>query len=148
MIDYLDSLRAESLQDSHGHTITVGAYAADDDGRYLLHMLSPWSADGIVYNLERHGNAVTYVAEHRPSAHHVIGCGAGHDDATFCETGRSHAAHRESLANYGGPWWQRRPLAGRDVYDSFRAEYEAACAARLQRGVERISRYLGAAFGM
>lgn len=109
---------------------TVGSYRTHDfDG--ALRERSEWSWSGthsgdedrtiaeLVRSLERHGHATTEGSiASRPSNHHIIGLGVGHDDAEFAEVGRSMAAYYENGdALDGRRWWDEVPYGARRYYE-------------------------------
>lgn len=81
--------------------VTVWSYAEDGG----LSGISPADPSHYVRDLDRRGHAITTVGS-RPSNHHVIGVGMGHDDAEFAEAGRSMAAYYENGEAYRGRWWE------------------------------------------
>jgi hypothetical protein len=110
------------ISDSAGHTVTVWSYKPRDG----QHILSPSASDSTPFSgtgpgsvglftdaISRHGHAILDSAGSRPWHHHVAGCGVGHDDAQFAESGVSMAAYYESGEAYGGYWWDKRSSARR-----------------------------------
>lgn len=86
-------------------TVTVWSYHAD--GRPAMSGISPGDVDEALRRLERDGHFILTDGRYqRPSNHHVIGSGIGHDDAEFAESGRSMAAYYENGEAHGGRWWE------------------------------------------
>lgn len=56
-----------------------------------------------VRQMSNYGHVTTEDIAARPWEHHVAGCGIGHDDSAFAETGRSQAAYVENDADWR--WW-------------------------------------------
>lgn len=70
-----------------------------------------------IYAVLETGHAITVPYDFwKPWNHHIIGCGVGHDDAEFAETGRSMAAYYENEDPWGGRWWESPYGAGRKYY--------------------------------
>lgn len=70
-----------------------------------------------LYAFSTFGHAITVPYDYwRPWNHHVIGCGVGHDDAEFAETGRSMAAYYENGEAWGGRWWESPKNTARKYY--------------------------------
>ncbi len=62
----------------------------------------------VAYGIRRYGHAIVTASTGLtgPWNHRMIGCGVGHDDAEFAETGRSMAAYYENGEAFGGRWWE------------------------------------------
>jgi hypothetical protein len=99
--------------------VTVWKYGTHDwDGTpvprplWSLSGLSPAGPQEWVDQIQRVGHAITEVGQ-RPSNHHVIGVGVGHNDAAFAEAGRSMAAYYENEGGIDGRWWDdNHPVFG------------------------------------
>jgi hypothetical protein len=98
------------IADAAGHAVTVWSYKPADGERItagtLFSGIAPGSVGYWADAIETYGHAITEISGSKPWAHNVIGCGVGHNDAEFCESGRSMAAYYESGEAYGGTWWE------------------------------------------
>ena len=87
-MSYLDALAA----DRGGVMVTAWTYSPRDGERIAdgaaFSGIGPVGAVYVARELAASGHVVIYSGE-RPWRHHVIGCGPGHDDALFCESGES-----------------------------------------------------------
>ena len=112
------------IRGADGHTATVWQYTPQP-GQHIRaaslahgtpsHGISPGTVGLWADAMERYGHAILRGSD-RPWNHHVIGCGVGHDDAEFAETGCSMAAYYDSGEAFGGPWWEDKDKYGSRKY--------------------------------
>jgi hypothetical protein len=67
--------------------------------------IGPYATEEATQVLRQRGHMIIYSGD-RPSNHHIIGIGLGHDDAEFAEAGRSYAAWCENGDAVDGRWWE------------------------------------------
>ena len=107
------------IKNAAGDAVTVWTYKPEDGERIDEHSLfsgiGPGNVSQFAYAIQEQGHAIMSVSWDKPWHHHVVGCGVGHDDAEFAESGRSMAAYYESGDGWGGPWWTAGG-SGRDYY--------------------------------
>lgn len=103
-----------------GQPVTVWSYKPDAGEAItagsLFSGISPGSVSYFADAIESHGHAILKSAGSDPWNHNVAGCGVGHNDAEFAESGRSMAAYYESGEACGEAWWEPGAFARR-YYD-------------------------------
>lgn len=122
---------ARYIRDASGEAVTVWSYKPGEgrrvDADALFSGIAPGSVAYFAEAVSSHGHAILETAGSRPWHHHVAGCGVGHDDAQFAESGTSFAAYLESGEAFGGHWWEtangrRHYLNGRPNFTTRRRQ--------------------------
>ena len=112
------------IRDSAGHAVTVWSYKPEPGEHIRARSLgcgthfsgtSPGNVALFADAVDRYGHAILRGTD-RPGHHYVAGCGVGHDDAEFAETGTSMAAYYDSGEAFGGPWWEDKSRYGSRKY--------------------------------